>query len=143
MFSHIMVAFDGSEVAKNALQTAIEVTRAFHAKLFIVHVNVVATNLRVQAMNSAPLKAMLEESGQRILDEAEQLVQETGIDYETFMITAASAPKPLLDFVAEHRIDLIIMGSRGLGVVKQYFGSVSHSVLNMAKVPVMVIKSAD
>ena len=54
-------------------------------------------------------------------------------------IAAVNAPSPvdgINDFAKEHGCDLIVMGSRGLGVL----GSVSYGVLRSAEIPVLVAK---
>ena len=63
-----------------------------------------------------------------------------GILKESFSDTGAPAVV-VLDFAESNNIDLIIMGSRGLGVVKGVLlGSVSQYVVEQAKCPVMVVK---
>ncbi|MDF2564158.1 MAG: hypothetical protein K0Q53_553, partial [Massilibacillus sp.] len=47
----------------------------------------------------------------------------------------------ILDVAANENSDLIVMGSRGLGVVKGVLlGSVSQHLVEQAKCPVMVVK---
>jgi nucleotide-binding universal stress UspA family protein len=47
----------------------------------------------------------------------------------------------ILDFASSNDIDLIIMGSRGLGIVKGVLlGSVSQYIVEQAKCPVLVVK---
>lgn len=46
----------------------------------------------------------------------------------------------ILNYARQHECDLIIMGSRGLGPIRGFLGSVSHHVLVSSEVPVMVVK---
>lgn len=140
MFKHILVAYDGSDIAQKALETACDMAKHYNAKLTVLHVNVIATNLRAQAMNSPALSAMLDDEGNRVSAKAEEYLSGSGIDAEVKVVKAPSAPKPIIDAVKSDNVDLVIMGSRGLGAVKQYFGSVSHAVLNTIEIPAMVIK---
>jgi nucleotide-binding universal stress UspA family protein len=42
---------------------------------------------------------------------------------------------------AKNKFDIIIIGSRGLGSVKEVFlGSVSHAVVHKSKIPVLIVK---
>ena len=41
------------------------------------------------------------------------------------------------------KCDLIVMGSRGLGVLRGMLGSVSYGVLRSADVPVLIAKEAE
>jgi nucleotide-binding universal stress UspA family protein len=47
----------------------------------------------------------------------------------------------ILNFSQKHKYDIIIIGSRGMGSVKEVFlGSTSHAVVHKSKIPVMIIK---
>lgn len=47
----------------------------------------------------------------------------------------------ILNFSQKHKYDIIIIGSRGLGSVKEVFlGSTSHTVVHKSKIPVLIIK---
>ncbi len=49
--------------------------------------------------------------------------------------------KVILDLSESIGVDLVIVGSRGLGGVKEFMlGSVSHSVARHASVPVLIVK---
>lgn len=141
MFSNIMVSYDGSDLADKALEMGIELAQQNNAKLHVFHVNVISTNLKVQAINSPSLQAVLDGPGEKVIAKAEERVKSSGCEYAVHVESATSAPKPIMDYANTNGIDLIVMGSRGLGTVKQYFGSVSHAILNVSKIPVLIIKS--
>ena len=64
----------------------------------------------------------------------------SGIEKEAFSETGSPAVV-ILDFAAANDIELIIMGSRGLGIVKGVLlGSVSQYIVEQAKCPVLVVK---
>lgn len=141
MFENILVAYDGSDIAQKALETACDMAKRYGSKLTVMHVNVITTNLKTQAMTSPSLAAVLDAAGERVAQKAEAYLADKGMEYKVTVVNAPSAPKPLIDYVESNPVDLVIIGSRGLGAVKQYFGSVSHAVLNTVKVPVLVIKA--
>jgi nucleotide-binding universal stress UspA family protein len=136
MFKSILVAWDGSEHAKLALAEAIDLARTQDARLTLL---TVSAPPRAWPGYVPPIsEADLESSAQQILDEGEALVPEgiavsgrTAIGYPgTELLKRATA--------ANH--DLIVMGSRGRGAIRSAFlGSVSHFVLNHAKVPVLIV----
>lgn len=56
-------------------------------------------------------------------------------------VKSGHVAKCILELAEEEKADLIIMGSRGLGLLKGVFiGSVSQKVVEESKIPVMVVK---
>ena len=56
-------------------------------------------------------------------------------------VETGNVPKAILKIADSEKSDMIIMGSRGLGLLKGVLiGSVSQKVIEEAKIPVMVIK---
>ena len=56
-------------------------------------------------------------------------------------VETGSIPKAILRVAAQEHSDMIIMGSRGLGLFKgALIGSVSQKVVEESPIPVMVIK---
>ena len=55
-----------------------------------------------------------------------------------FAIGQGKPSKAIIEYARTHRIDLIIMGSRGLNAVAGMLGSVSYAVLRNAECPVMI-----
>ena len=56
-------------------------------------------------------------------------------------VETGNIPKAIMRVAAEEHSDLIIMGSRGLGLFKgALIGSVSQKVVEESPIPVMVIK---
>ena len=56
-------------------------------------------------------------------------------------VKSGHVAKSILEVAEEQQSDMIIMGSRGLGLLKGVLiGSVSQKVIEEAKIPVMVVK---
>lgn len=56
-------------------------------------------------------------------------------------VETGSIPKAILRVAEAEKADMIVMGSRGLGIFKgAIMGSVSQKVVEESKIPVMVIK---
>ncbi len=54
---------------------------------------------------------------------------------------AGSPAEAIVDYSENNDCDLIIMGSRGLGAIREIMvGSVSHNVIQHASIPVMIMK---
>jgi nucleotide-binding universal stress UspA family protein len=140
MFKSVLVAWDGSEHAKRALDEAVDLARTQGARLTLL---TVAAPLLVWPGYVPPIsEADLISAAEKTLAEGEALVPD-GIPVSGR--TAAGDPGAELvrrAGAADH--DLIVMGSRGRGAVRSAFlGSVSHFVLNHTTVPVLIVHDGD
>ena len=138
MVKNMLVPVDGSEGSDRAIEQAITLASACGAKLNFLYV----ANINQLAINACLSDAILEavtKAGSVILDRAMEMVPE-GVDKEAFSETGSPAVV-ILDFAMDNDMDLIVMGSRGLGVVKGVLlGSVSHYIVEQSKCPVLVVK---
>ena len=138
MVKNILVPVDGSDGSDKAVAHAIGMAEIYGAKLNFLYV----ANINQLAINAALSQAILEavtKAGKTILDRAENMVP-SGIDKESFSETGSPAAV-ILEFEDKLNADLIVMGSRGLGVVKGILlGSVSQYIIERSKCPVLVIK---
>ncbi|MBQ9376918.1 MAG: universal stress protein [Schwartzia sp.] len=134
----ILVPVDGSESSERALSRAIEIASAMDSTLvflFVANVNQLAINA---CLSGAVLDA-LQKTGEAILSHAEEAAPKN-VTTERMLETGSPAPV-ILDAAETTNADLIIMGSRGLGLVKGVLlGSVSQYVVENAKCAVMVVK---
>ena len=134
----ILVPVDGSESSERALEKAIELATGLKSKLTFLYV----ANVNQLAVNSCLSSELLEavsKAGDVVLTHAEEIVPE-GVELERVMETGSPAPV-IVDAAEDCGADLIVMGSRGLGLVKGVLlGSVSQYVVENAKCAVMVVK---
>ena len=138
MMKNILVPVDGSEGADRAIEKAVMLAEICGAKLNFLYV----ANINQLAINAVLSDAILDsvtKAGNVILDRALEMVP-AGVAKESFSDTGSPAVV-ILDFAESNDIDLIVMGSRGLGVVKGVLlGSVSQYVVEQSKCPVLVVK---
>ena len=138
MITNILVAVDGSEGSDRAVAQAIEIAKTCGAKLNFLYV----ANINQLAINAALTHAIIEavkKAGKIILDRAVNMVP-TEIEHAVHFETGSPAAV-ILDFEEQLQADLIVMGSRGLGIVKGVLlGSVSQYITERAKSPVLVVK---
>lgn len=140
-YNKILVAYDGSHLSERSLQQAIEmVTDNPEKELYVVSV----VNYQTGAMTNA---VMYNNIKKEIVEEMEQAM--TGVKDKLNNLPIKSnvelldgnPGKTISAYAKDKQIDLIIMGSRGLGGIKEVFlGSVSHEVLKHAHCPVLIIK---
>lgn len=135
IFSHILTAYDGSASAKKALDKAIALMEnGAGGKLTVLHVYNVQDYDMGEAMSSAPVPAEADTAVQ----DARAKVQHLNAEVNLIM---GYPSHELLVFAENNGCDLIVVGSRGLSPIRDYvLGSVSHNVVQQAKVPVLVVK---
>ncbi|MBN2983862.1 MULTISPECIES: universal stress protein [Cohnella] len=140
-YTHILAAFDGSNLSRKALEHAIELAKAASSKLSVVHV------YRLPIMNSGDMlitapptwAEQYEEESYRRLEAAKEIAGDA-VSAE-YHLLQGDPSRTLLDFAEQNGVDLIVTGSRGLGAIREFvLGSVSHNVVQHAKIPVLVVK---
>ncbi len=128
----IMVGFDGSRVAGDALLLARK-----HAKAFDGKVEVVTTVLRGAVNNLQKSK-----EADNDLVYVQTLFGKSLVPIETHLLTRDLPPgRALVEFAEENNIDEIIVGvRRGSKVGKLVFGSTAQYVTLHAPCPVVIVK---
>lgn len=141
MYDKILVPIDGSRDSYCALNEAELLAKAFHSKLYIVTV-LTDTNIIEHYPGhflSTDFKKAQSVRGQTILEKALEQVNYDGEIDACYRVGRAA--EEIIAHSEENKVDLIVIGSRGLGgFSRTLLGSVSDRVLNMAKVPVLVNK---
>jgi nucleotide-binding universal stress UspA family protein len=62
---------------------------------------------------------------------------------DTAIVVAEQPARAILDYAAEHDVDLVVMSTHGLGGMKRFMlGSVADKVLRGAPIPVLITKHA-
>jgi nucleotide-binding universal stress UspA family protein len=142
LFSKILVAYDGSNLSRKALDKAVKLVQdesnASKAPILeVIHVysfpNLVGSEYVIDS------RVAYLDYAQTVIEEAKELIPSTL--QAKFIILQGQPAFSILNYVEENNIDLIIMGSRGLGTIREFFlGSVSHNIVQNAKIPVLVVK---
>jgi nucleotide-binding universal stress UspA family protein len=141
MFRNILVAVDGSEVATEALEEAIGLARREGARLTLITV-AVPPRWRIAGPYFVPYPTEEELVGhaESVVERAAALVPDD-VPVST-VVRSGPAAKAILDRVKHGDHDLVVMGSRGLGLAGSLLlGSVSRAVLVDSAVPVLVHRS--
>jgi nucleotide-binding universal stress UspA family protein len=141
MFRSILVAVDGSAHADRALDEAIDIARAEHARLTLITGAAeprTAAMISMSAGAAATLGADLLKYADRVLrDAVARVPDDVSV---TTILTEEPIRKAILKRLKAGEHDLVVMGSRGRGAVKSaVLGSVSHHVLHHSPVPVLVV----
>jgi nucleotide-binding universal stress UspA family protein len=139
-FHSILVAVDGSRHSDMALAHAIELARDGNARLTILTATPSPPGVALSgpaAAGVAATAAGIEQDFGEILREAVDRVPD---DLPVTTVHASGPPaQAILSEVERGDHDLIVMGSRGLGLARALMGSVSHRVLRHAPSAVLIV----
>lgn len=144
IFQKVLVAYDGSSNSKRALEKASEFIAADESvKMHVINI-VNPPHLDLFSLYGPGLSkeviAKMEEANKEIMAKAKELIK----DYKDnchFEQLEGDAAQKIIDYSKENEIDLIIIGSRGLGTFKGVLlGSVSQRIVQLAEPHVMVIR---
>lgn len=139
MYDSIMLPTDGSEAAEIAADQAIEQAELNDATLHVVHVVEVDATGPMQ-INVDDITDRLTEQGEEITKRVEKLAESADVEVVTSVLSG-NADQEIVDYVSEHGIDLIVMGTHGRrGIRRHLLGSVTERVIRKSPVPVMAVR---
>ena len=144
MFSRILVGLDGSEYSMKALDFAIDIAKRYQSQLVLIHVvmrQIYAINPpEAGILAGTAIVRELEAEGKAILVKGEETVRAHDLPVEARLRQGVPAEE-LLRAATDEKVDLIVLGSRGLSQVKAFLlGSVSDKVSHHAKCPTLIVR---
>lgn len=145
MFQRILAAYDGSDVARQALRDASQLARDLHAQLRIVSVVDLGPLYfaPVAGFNVADVEQAVIQQTQQELSEAAELARRAGIIAETALLQAAGrrVSDEIIDEATRWPAELIVLGTHGRGGIERLvLGSVAEGVARAAPVPVLLVR---
>ena len=138
MLDKILVAVDGSEYSKKALEFAIELADKFAARLHLIHVPQGVAADRVMVLGGASMmihanRDQIEAAGRDLIEAARELAEEQVSGRVSTELRGGDPAAEIIASAEENEADCIIIGSRGLGDFGgMMLGSVSHKVNHTA-----------
>jgi nucleotide-binding universal stress UspA family protein len=150
IYKKIVIATDGSENAKKAASSAIELARLAGAKLYVLNVIPTIPHLSYYGIPIEPptqvsfdereFEVNLEASGNRALSEIKEMGEKVGVKVESVLIRGHPGSE-IIAFAEKNDIDLIVMGTLGKsGIDRFLIGSVATDVGRNAKTRVMIVR---
>jgi len=153
MYKKILVAFDGSEASKHALDHAVNFADSFGAELLILSVvpRVMMPVFPDEGFGAAPITAAqdmgeyqdkMKEIYNKSLDEAKNDINDHFPDMKIEIKLQEGRPSStIVNAAEEFDVDLIVIGSRGIGGITGWIlGSTSRNVVESCTKPILVVK---
>lgn len=146
MFKKILVAIDGSESSKHALEHAAKLQALTGSQLLLLtvyrHHSLLEASMSMVRPDKSPqtMDDAMREHAKGVADEAKIWAKDAGAQNVRAFVKGGQPARTIVKFSHEHDVDLIVIGSRGHGDLEGYLlGSVSHKVTSLAKSPVLVV----
>jgi nucleotide-binding universal stress UspA family protein len=148
MIQKILVPIDGSEHSKKAIEFATGVSQQYGSELYLIHVVADKTippeileYIESENVEGALGKVSAELISEGIMKVAQNQVKATGLKIAKAMVSRGDPAEEVVKFAKNNDIDMIIIGSRGLGQIKGILlGSVSSKVCHLAECTCVTVK---
>ncbi len=140
LFEKILIATDGSEKNKSAIEEAVKIARVCGSTVYAVYV------MDEGLMKSAIEVPIAEDLYKRIREEGEKAVNwvkenAQGVNLETFILSGRPA-RAITEFAEQKKVDLIVVGTQGKSGIERFLlGSVADEIIRTAGCPVLTIRS--
>ncbi len=143
MYTNILIATDGSELAGNAVQHGIALAMRIGAKVTVITVSppfhVFTTDTQMIEDTAAQYQARMQQRAEKILGAVAHLSQAAGVACETVHVEHEHPYQAIIDTAASRGCDLIVMASHGRrGISAIVLGSETVKVLTHSKIPILV-----
>jgi nucleotide-binding universal stress UspA family protein len=142
MYKKILVPLDGSPLAEKALEQAEPLAKTFDSEIFLFQV------VHFMPIYGSPeLVAPLivderhKEFAEKYLAGLVKVMEGKGLKAKAIVKTGQQVAVEIIDFAKEHRVDLIVMCTRGRsGISRWVLGSTAHKVITRAETPILLLR---
>jgi nucleotide-binding universal stress UspA family protein len=145
MYKHLLIATDGSDLAKKAVEQGLDLAKVLNAKATIV---TVTERWMISAPDEVVAKFPVEEyekaaaaNASRILKDVRDAAARTGIVCETVHVKDQFPAEGIVDTAKARGCDLIVMASHGhRGMMQLVLGSQANRVVTQSTTPVLICR---
>jgi nucleotide-binding universal stress UspA family protein len=140
MYKNILVAYDGSEGAKRALNNSLTIAKALQAKLIALWVGGYRAYYHETVAEIDEENKSIENFSAKMKKELKTISYEQGIEIEYAHLQGNPA-KLIVEYAEQNHIDLIVMGCHGhSGLWGNDLGHVTDKVSENAKCNVLIAR---
>ena len=133
----ILVPLDGSKNSFRGLKFALEIAQQSGS-------SIIGLNIKSYPLFEEKLSILEKKNAQRskeIIKKATRLSEKTNVQFTGVIQEGNNIGKTILSFAHNHKVNLIITGSRGPDPEYELFlGSVANYLVNKSKIPVTIVK---
>lgn len=135
---NVLCAYDDSESAKRALERAADISKMYGAELSVVSVAPVGASAAGRAIGEDPVDTAADHLAE--LGAARTFLEERGQSAK-YVEATGHVGDAIVAAADEHEADLIVVGTRELGLIQRLFGaSISDAVTRNANCDVLIVR---
>jgi nucleotide-binding universal stress UspA family protein len=130
MIRRIVVGYDFTEAADDALTWALELAQPLQASVNVVHIFLGNDDNDPKVIERrATLARVADDAGPRVTSQ---------------LVLGSDVARAMVDLAEEGNADLIVVATRQVSAMQRWFlGSVAHEVIRAAHCPVVTVRSGD
>jgi nucleotide-binding universal stress UspA family protein len=145
MYSNILIATDGSELAGKAVKHGIALAKRVGGKTIVVMVlppfHQFTTDAQMLQNTAIQYKERMQEHAEKTLGAVGHAAQAAGVECEMVRVEHEHPYRAIIDIAESNACDLIVMASHGRhGASAILLGSETAKVLTHSKFPVLVYR---
>jgi len=136
MYKNILLPLDGSEVAEEAIPTAIDLAGIFGARITLIQIAEIFPLLKEDREAESKV---LQERGKEYLNQIKVRIEENG-GSATVVVKTGKPSLEICEYAERDDVDLIILSTHGFGEITSWaLGSVSDKVMRHSPKPVLLL----
>lgn len=140
MYRRILVAYDGSDGAREALRQGIELAKALGAELASISVEEHLPHYAASVSEVKAAKEQIDEYFRTLVKQARDLAALSGVTLEA-TIRQGHEVETIVNMAKEGKFDLLIAGYHGhSGIFGRIMGSTAQSIVRLAPCHVLLTK---
>jgi len=146
MYERILVPTVGGAESTRVLDHALALAEATDAELhalYVVGAGGTYRDIDEAGVEWGPLLQAVRRAGEAAIRDIERRADDAGVEFVGEVRDGTAVYREILDYAAEHDIDLIVMGTHGRrGIDRWLIGSVTERVVRTAGAPVLTVRTA-
>ena len=147
MYQRILVATDGSDLSRTAVNSAIELAAAIGAELVALYVvprypvSYFEGGITISVDDIARTEKQWSDKGQAVVDAVQEQAKAQGVTAKAVVAQSDLVAESIMSAATKHGCDLVVMASHGRkGIKRVLLGSETQHVLTHSTVPVLVLR---
>ncbi|MEW6042879.1 MAG: universal stress protein [Thermoproteota archaeon] len=144
LIKHVLVPFDESEISYHAFELALDLAKKYQAKLYVItvmHSDILASSFLEITSHQRIVERQRVAELNHIFRIMKDVAKRFKVPFYADIILSRSVSDSIVAFCSQHKVNLIVMGTRSRQGPKRYLiGSVAIDILQKASCPIIFVK---